>query len=63
LCSTDTARLVQARLRAPTLRYRICEIASPTNCDVADVAITVKAFPIDAVNDTGAAREPAAPRR
>ena len=38
-----------------TLTYRICEIASPINCDTADVAITVNPFPIDAVNDTGAA--------
>ena len=40
---------------AQTLTYRICEIASPSNCDEADVTITVIAFPIDAVNDTGAA--------
>ena len=38
-----------------TLTYRICEIASPINCDTADVTITVNPFPIDAVNDTGAA--------
>jgi YVTN family beta-propeller protein len=38
-----------------TLTYRICEIASPINCDTAEVALTVNAFPIDAVNDTGAA--------
>ena len=38
-----------------TLRYRICEIASPTNCDEADVTVTVVAFPIDAVNDSGSA--------
>jgi YVTN family beta-propeller protein len=38
-----------------TLTYRICEIASPANCDTADVTITVNPFPIDAVNDTGAA--------
>jgi YVTN family beta-propeller protein len=38
-----------------TLTYRICEIASPTNCDEADVSITVNPFPIDAVNDSGAA--------
>ena len=40
---------------AQTLTYRICEIASPSNCDTADVTITVNPFPIDAVNDTGAA--------
>jgi YVTN family beta-propeller protein len=40
---------------AHTLTYRICEIASPTNCDDADVAVTVNAFPIDAVNDNAAA--------
>jgi DNA-binding beta-propeller fold protein YncE len=38
-----------------TLTYRICEIASPTNCDEADVSIRVNPFPIDAVNDSGAA--------
>jgi hypothetical protein len=38
-----------------TLTYRICEIASPINCDTADVALTVNPFPIDAVNDTGSA--------
>jgi hypothetical protein len=38
-----------------TLTYRICEIESPSNCDTADVAITVNPFPIDAVNDAGAA--------
>jgi hypothetical protein len=38
-----------------TLTYRICEIASPSNCDAADVTITVNPFPIDAVNDTAAA--------
>jgi YVTN family beta-propeller protein len=38
-----------------TLTYQICEIASPSNCDAADVTITVNPFPIDAVNDTGAA--------
>jgi len=36
-----------------TLTYRICEIASPSNCDEADVAVTVIAFAIDAVNDSG----------
>ena len=36
-----------------TLTYRICEIVDPTNCDNADVAVTVKAFVIDAVNDSG----------
>jgi hypothetical protein len=38
-----------------TLTYRICEIASPSNCDAADVTIIVNPFPIDAVNDAGAA--------
>jgi YVTN family beta-propeller protein len=38
-----------------TLTYRICEIASPANCDTADVALTVNPFPIDAVNDAGTA--------
>ena len=38
-----------------TLTYRVCETASPTNCDDADVTITVNPFPIDAVDDAGAA--------
>ena len=38
-----------------TMTYQICEIASPSNCDAADVTITVSPFPIDAVNDTGTA--------
>jgi large repetitive protein len=36
-----------------TLRYRICEIVDPVNCDTADVTVTVNAFVIDAVNDNG----------
>src|SRR6185295_5847115 len=35
-----------------TLTYRICEIASPSNCDAADVTITVNPFPLDAVDDS-----------
>ncbi|MFK3759946.1 Ig-like domain-containing protein, partial [Lysobacter enzymogenes] len=35
------------------LRYRICEIADPTNCSEADVAVQVANAAIDAVNDTG----------
>ena len=38
---------------AHTLRYRICERASPINCDEASVSVTVVAQPIDAVNDAG----------
>jgi YVTN family beta-propeller protein len=38
-----------------TLTYRICETASPSNCDTADATITVNPFPIDAVNDAGTA--------
>jgi hypothetical protein len=37
------------------LEYRICESASPTNCDQATVAVTVVAPVIDAVNDIGEA--------
>ena len=37
-----------------TLVYRLCEIASPTNCDTATVAISVVNYVIDAVNDQGA---------
>ena len=36
-----------------TLRYRICEIASPVNCDETDVAITVLPNVLDAVDDAG----------
>ena len=36
-----------------TLTYLICEILDPANCDAADVMVTVKAFVIDAVNDSG----------
>jgi YVTN family beta-propeller protein len=36
-----------------TLTYRICEIVDPTNCDEANVTVTVKPFVIDAVNDSG----------
>jgi hypothetical protein len=47
---------VGAGLGPQTLTYRICEIADPTNCDDADVTVTVNPFPIDAVNDSGTAR-------
>ncbi len=40
---------------AYTLRYRICETVSPTNCDADIVTVTVTAFVIDAVNDQGSA--------
>ena len=36
-----------------TLRYRICELATPLNCSEAVVKVTVVALPIDAVNDAG----------
>jgi large repetitive protein len=44
-----------ADLGPQTLTYRICERASPSNCDDASVSITVNAYPIDAVDDSGAA--------
>ncbi|WP_394541346.1 Ig-like domain-containing protein [Lysobacter enzymogenes] len=37
-----------------TLRYRICEIADPTNCTEADVSVQVGEALIDAVDDTNA---------
>ncbi|MEH6418984.1 beta strand repeat-containing protein, partial [Pseudomonas sp. CGJS7] len=37
-----------------TLRYRICEIADPTNCSEADVAVQVGKAAINAVPDPGA---------
>jgi hypothetical protein len=36
-----------------SLRYRMCEIESPVNCDETDVAVTVLANPIVAVDDKG----------
>jgi large repetitive protein len=44
---------VGAPAGAHTLRYRICELATPLNCAVAAVKVTVVALPIDAVNDAG----------
>ena len=38
-----------------TLTYRICERASPGNCDSADVTITVAPYVITAVNDSARA--------
>lgn len=38
-----------------TLTYRICEIASPANCDDAVVSITVIPYVVDAVDDAGVA--------
>ncbi len=38
---------------AHTLTYRICEKATPANCDTATVALTVQPFAIDAVDDAG----------
>lgn len=38
-----------------SLVYRLCEVASPTNCDQATVTITVANLVIDAVNDAGSA--------
>lgn len=45
------------------LTYRICEIASPTNCDDALVTVTVNPYLIDAVNDTarGSSKVPNTP--
>ncbi len=36
-----------------TVRYRICEIATPANCDTAAVTITVRPYLVSAVNDYG----------
>jgi YVTN family beta-propeller protein len=38
---------------AYSLVYRICEIASPANCDSATVSVNVTLLPIDAVDDAG----------
>ena len=40
---------------AKTLVYRLCEKASPTNCDTATVTVTVTNYVIDAVDDQGGA--------
>ena len=46
-----------APLGAHSLVYRICEIASPSNCAKAKVTLTVRdPFVIDAVNDSASAR-------
>ena len=34
-----------------TVTYEICEVATPTNCDTADVTVVVSAATIDAVDD------------
>lgn len=44
-----------ASLGTQTLVYRICERASPGNCDDARVTLTIVAFPIDALDDTASA--------
>ena len=38
-----------------SLVYRICEIASPANCDQASVAVTVNPYVVNAVNDSAKA--------
>uniref|UniRef100_UPI001CFAD73A hypothetical protein n=1 Tax=Luteimonas panaciterrae TaxID=363885 RepID=UPI001CFAD73A len=38
-----------------TVVYQICEQLNPTNCDTANVTVTVSAAPIDAVDDSGSA--------
>lgn len=35
-----------------TVRYQICEVANGTNCDTADVTLTINAATISAVDDT-----------
>lgn len=46
-----------AVLGSHSLVYRICEIASPLNCDEATVSVTVREpYVIDAVNDAATAR-------
>ena len=43
-----------------TVVYQICEILNPTNCDAADVVVTVGAAAIDAVDDSGSVANGAA---
>jgi YVTN family beta-propeller protein len=63
--NTSTGAVSVAPATAPgsyALVYRICETAYPTNCDSATVAVTVRSYPIDAVNDsTRANSKPASP--
>lgn len=44
------------RIGTYTLRYRVCEIALPANCDTAFVTVVVRGNVIDAVDDAGTAR-------
>ena len=37
------------------LEYSLCEIASPTNCDIAAATVTVVPYTIDAIDDAGGA--------
>ena len=53
LTVSNGAVLVAAGTAAGThaLAYRICEIASPSNCDQAIVTVTVTSYVVNAVND------------
>jgi hypothetical protein len=51
--ATGTVYVALGTAGTHRLRYRICEIVNPANCDDADVTVTVNPFVIDAVNDTG----------
>jgi large repetitive protein len=57
LSASSAAVLVAAGTAAGSysLVYRICEIASPSNCDQATVTVTVNPYVINAVNDSARA--------
>ncbi len=44
------------RVGVETLRYRICETGRPSNCDTADVTVTMAGNRLDAVDDMGASK-------
>jgi hypothetical protein len=57
LSTTSASVLVTAGtpVGSYALVYRICEIASPSNCDDAIVTVTVNDYVVNAVNDTARA--------
>jgi hypothetical protein len=44
------------RVGVETLRYRICQTGRPSNCDTADVTVTMAGNRVDAVDDMGATK-------
>ena len=53
--STGNGAVVVARgtaIGTQSLLYKVCEIANPTNCDIATATVTVQPYIIDAVDDS-----------